>query len=184
MLRLAPRRISLRSSHRAPLSPLLLLSRGYVTRGQMNRHLARLQELADTVKPAHERHQFERRGKVVCTIGPKIANKQDIAMLMESGMNVARFNFSHGEYSWFEEVISMIREVKKEKGRADVAIALDTKGPEIRTGQFKDGSPAGNPAHLIRCVWDLFSVSAACLYVVGIVARVTNWSLRARSLTA
>ena len=50
----------------------------------------------------------------------------------------------HGEYEWFEEVIAMIRKVKAKKGRADVAIALDTKGPEIRTGQFTEGSPAGS----------------------------------------
>ena len=86
---------------------------------------------------------------MVCTIGPKIANEKDIAMLMESGMNVARFNFSHGEYSWFEEVIAIIRKVKADKGRADVAIALDTKGPEIRTGQLAKGTPAGDPGFLL-----------------------------------
>ena len=64
---------------------------------------------------------------------------------MGAGMNVARLNFSHGEYEWFERTIEIIREVKDEKGRDDVAIALDTKGPEIRTGQLREGSPAGDP---------------------------------------
>ena len=113
------------------------------------RNLARLQDLANTVAPAHERHQFERRGKVVCTIGPNVANEKSIAMLMESGANVMRFNFSHGEYSWFEDVIRIIRKVKADKGRADVAIALDTKGPEIRTGQLAEGTPAGDPGFLL-----------------------------------
>ena len=65
-------------------------------------------------------------------------------------MNVARFNFSHGEYSWFEEVIGMIRRVADQHGRSDVAIALDTKGPEIRTGQHALGSPAGDPGYLVE----------------------------------
>ena len=112
--------------------------------------MERLQSLANTVEPAKPRHQFGRRSKIVCTIGPKVANEADIAMLMAAGMNVARFNFSHGEYEWFEQVIGMIRKVKEEKGRADVAIALDTKGPEIRTGQLKEGSPVGDPSFVLH----------------------------------
>ena len=73
---------------------------------------------------------------------PALERADDIAMLMAAGMNVARFNFSHGEYSWFEEVIGIIRDVKRQKKRADVAIALDTKGPEIRTGHHAKGTPA------------------------------------------
>ena len=70
-------------------------------------------------------------------------------MLMAAGMNVARMNFSHGEYAWFEELIAMIREAKVRNGRPDVAIALDTKGPEIRTGLFAKGTPAGDPGYVL-----------------------------------
>ena len=68
--------------------------RGYHSRGQLTRHMEALKGLADTVAPAHQRHQFQRRSKIVCTIGPKVANEADIEMLMQAGMNVARFNFS------------------------------------------------------------------------------------------
>lgn len=124
-------------------------AKAYTSLGQLTRHMDRLQSLANTVEPAKPRHQFGRRSKIVCTIGPKVANEADIAMLMGAGMNVARFNFSHGEYEWFEKVIAMIRKVKEERGRPDVAIALDTKGPEIRTGQLKEGSPMGNPGFVL-----------------------------------
>ena len=68
--------------------------RGYHSRGQLTRHMEALKGLVDTVAPAHQRHQFQRRSKIVCTIGPKVANEADIEMLMQAGMNVARFNFS------------------------------------------------------------------------------------------
>lgn len=129
-----------------------LFARGYNSRGQLDRHLAGLEALASTVEPAHQPHGFRRKAKIVCTIGPKVANVDDIRMLMTAGMNVARFNFSHGEYSWFEEVIAMIRMIKEESGRSDVAIALDTKGPEIRTGQHDQGTPAGDPGLLLPIV--------------------------------
>lgn len=124
--------------------------RAYTSLGQLTRHMERLQSLANTVEPAKPRHQFGRRSKIVCTIGPKVANEDDIAMLMGAGMNVARFNFSHGEYEWFEQAIGIVRKVKEKKGRADVAIALDTKGPEIRTGQLKQGSPVGDPGFMLQ----------------------------------
>ena len=119
--------------------------RRYNSRDQLDRQLHELQVLANTTEPAAQEHQFLRKSKIVCTIGPKVGNADDIAMLMAAGMNVARFNFSHGEYSWFEEVIGIIRDVKRQKKRADVAIALDTKGPEIRTGHHAKGTPAGDP---------------------------------------
>ena len=125
-------------------------ARRYTGRAQLWGHLDKLQALANTAEPARARHRFQRRSKIVCTIGPKVANPDDIRMLMAAGMNVARLNFSHGEYSWFERTIEIIREVKAEKGRDDVAIALDTKGPEIRTGQLKDGSPAGQPGFCLN----------------------------------
>jgi len=124
---------------------LSLRVRHYVTRQHMDRHLTRLQALANTTEPARSGSGFVRHSKIVCTIGPKIANEKDIGRLMSAGMNVARFNFSHGEYDWFANTFEIIRKVRRERNRLDVAIALDTKGPEIRTGRLAKGSAAGDP---------------------------------------
>eukprot|EP00928_Gymnodinium_smaydae_P081134 TRINITY_DN64703_c0_g1_i1.p1 TRINITY_DN64703_c0_g1~~TRINITY_DN64703_c0_g1_i1.p1 ORF type:complete len:582 (+),score=149.83 TRINITY_DN64703_c0_g1_i1:39-1748(+) len=126
--------------------------RCYVTRQHMDRHMARLQEMASTTAPASQMCNglLPRYAKIVCTIGPKVANERDLDMLMAAGMNVARFNFSHGEYDWFADTFALIRKVEAQRGRSDIAIALDTKGPEIRTGQLKEGSPSGNPGFTLN----------------------------------
>lgn len=74
--------------------------------------------------------------KIVATIGPATDKKEMIQSLYNSGMNVARLNFSHGNHEYFEEVIKRIRSVSDK-----IAILLDTKGPEIRTGMTKDDRP-------------------------------------------
>lgn len=80
-----------------------------------------------------------RKTKIVCTLGPASDTKETIAELMKSGMNVARFNFSHGSHEEhkkrFEKVISLRRELD-----LHVATMLDTKGPEIRLGNFENHS--------------------------------------------
>lgn len=73
--------------------------------------------------------------KVICTIGPKSESKEMLTKLVESGMNVMRLNFSHGDFEEHGGRIKNIREVMKETGKY-VAIMLDTKGPEIRTGKL------------------------------------------------
>ncbi len=78
-----------------------------------------------------------RRTKIVCTIGPASESKEKLSQLMDAGMNVARLNFSHGDFEEHGGRVKRIRELSKEKGKA-VAILLDTKGPEIRTGMLKN----------------------------------------------
>ena len=76
--------------------------------------------------------------KQVCTIGPKSERKEVMIELVKAGMNVIRLNFSHGDYEEHVARIQTIREINEELG-TNVAILLDTKGPEIRTHLFADG---------------------------------------------
>jgi len=76
--------------------------------------------------------------KIVCTIGPASDKPEILARLIEAGMNVARLNFSHGSHEEHAARISLIRQAAAQVG-ATVAILLDTKGPEIRTGELAGG---------------------------------------------
>lgn len=80
-----------------------------------------------------------RKTKIICTMGPATEREGVLEALVENGMNVARFNFSHGSHA--EQKVRMDR-IKALRGEKDlpVAILLDTKGPEIRLKNFKDGS--------------------------------------------
>ena len=77
--------------------------------------------------------------KVVCTIGPKTESVEMLTKLVESGMNVMRLNFSHGDFEEHGQRIKNIREVMKKTGK-EIGILLDTKGPEIRTGKLEGGN--------------------------------------------
>ncbi|MGL4560852.1 MAG: pyruvate kinase, partial [Brevinema sp.] len=79
-----------------------------------------------------------KKTKIVCTMGPAVEKLETLCSLLESGMNVARLNFSHGSHEEHLNRIKMIREASKKTG-IPVAILLDTKGPEIRTQKLKDG---------------------------------------------
>lgn len=77
-----------------------------------------------------------RKSKIVCTIGPASESLENIKKLILAGMNVARLNFSHGDFEEHGARINTIRQASKELGKT-VAILLDTKGPEIRTGKLE-----------------------------------------------
>lgn len=79
-----------------------------------------------------------RKTKIVSTIGPASESVEKLTQLIESGMNVARLNFSHGDFDEHGARITNIRAASKAVGKT-VAILLDTKGPEIRTGSLKGG---------------------------------------------
>ncbi|WP_318508050.1 pyruvate kinase [Bacillus sp. T3] len=80
-----------------------------------------------------------RKTKIVCTIGPASESVEKLTQLIEAGMNVARLNFSHGDHHEHGERIRNIREAAKNTGK-NVAILLDTKGPEIRTNNMENGA--------------------------------------------
>ena len=79
-----------------------------------------------------------RRTKIICTLGPSTDNEAVMRSLIEEGMNVARFNFSHGPHDEQMGRLKMLRKLRKELGKY-VAALLDTKGPEIRLVEFEKG---------------------------------------------
>ena len=79
-----------------------------------------------------------RRAKIVCTLGPSTSTPQKIQELVASGMDLARFNLSHGDYAFHEANYRAVREAGDAMGRA-VGTLVDLQGPKIRTGRFKEG---------------------------------------------
>ena len=79
-----------------------------------------------------------KKTKIVCTMGPNTNDREMMRKLIQNGMNVARFNFSHGDHEEQKGRMDMLKELREEE-HATTAILLDTKGPEIRTGVLKDG---------------------------------------------
>lgn len=78
------------------------------------------------------------RTKIICTLGPASEEEKTMKRMIQSGMKIARINLSHGSYEEHEGRISKLRKVEKEL-KANVALMLDTKGPEIRIGNFEKG---------------------------------------------
>jgi len=79
-----------------------------------------------------------RRTKIICTMGPTSDSEDMILKLAKEGMDVVRMNFSHGSQEYFAEKIEMIHRLCDENN-INLAILLDTKGPEIRIGEFAEG---------------------------------------------
>ena len=79
-----------------------------------------------------------RRTKIVCTIGPASNSEEMLKKLVHSGMNVARLNFSHGTHAYHKETMDRLKRVRQEEN-VPLAILLDTRGPEIRVKDFKNG---------------------------------------------
>lgn len=77
-----------------------------------------------------------RKTKVICTLGPACWSVEGLIELIDSGMNIARLNFSHGDHEGHSGVLDRLREALANRPGAHVAVMLDTKGPEIRTGFF------------------------------------------------
>ncbi len=79
-----------------------------------------------------------KRTKIICTMGPNTNDRELMKALAENGMDVARFNFSHGDYEEQKMRLDLLKSIREEL-KLPIAALLDTKGPEIRTGVLKDG---------------------------------------------
>ena len=77
-----------------------------------------------------------RKTNIVCTIGPKTCSYEMLKKMAKTGMNIARFNMSHGTHEWHNDVIENVRKLNRKEGFV-VSTMLDTKGPEVRSGDLK-----------------------------------------------
>lgn len=96
---------------------------------------------------------LDRRTKIVCTLGPAVANKDGILGLVREGMDVARLNMSHGDHTDHEANYRWVREATDETGRA-VGILADLQGPKIRLGRFINGEEMWADGEIVRITVD------------------------------
>ncbi len=94
---------------------------------------------------------MKKKTKIICTIGPASENKDMMKKLAENGMDIIRLNFSHGDFEEHGNRIKNIREVNKELG-TNIAILLDTKGPEVRLGEFENDSERYEKGDIVTIV--------------------------------
>ncbi|MBF0580652.1 pyruvate kinase [Corynebacterium sp. ED61] len=96
---------------------------------------------------------MNRRTKIVCTLGPAVASQDNILGLVESGMDVARLNFSHGDHADHEQNYKWVREASDKTGHA-VGILADLQGPKIRLGRFTEGATVWATGETVRITVD------------------------------
>jgi pyruvate kinase len=80
-----------------------------------------------------------KKTKIVCTLGPASSSEEVIEKMLRSGMNVARFNFSHGTHEYHKELMDTVKKVR-DRMKVPAGLMLDTKGPEIRIGEMDGGA--------------------------------------------
>ena len=89
-----------------------------------------------------------RKTKIVCTLGPASTKEETLRAMLQAGMNVARVNFSHGDHASHGKTIDLFRSVRDAMGLS-AAVMLDTKGPEIRTGNLQTARRCSRP---VKCL--------------------------------
>jgi len=83
----------------------------------------------------------KRRTKIIITLGPSCSDLDQILKMIDAGMNVARLDFSQGDHKSNGLLVSNLQAALKQRPDKTVALMLETKGPEIRSGNLKDGKP-------------------------------------------
>ncbi|AFZ81301.1 pyruvate kinase, putative [Theileria equi strain WA] len=118
-----------------------------------NKRLIQSQESSDSVlqlstismnkvmRPIGFADTRDKHTHIVCTMGPACSSVETVVQMIKSGMNVCRFNFSHGTHESHGKTLAIIKEALKHVPEANLGLMLDTKGPEIRTGYLKGHQP-------------------------------------------
>ncbi len=101
-----------------------------------------------------ENYFKERKTKIVCTLGPSSEDISDIRKMHEKGMDIARLNFSHGTHEYHKKIIESIKQINKDI-KIPIGIILDTKGPEIRIGTFKEPTYLEEGSEIILTTEDI-----------------------------
>ncbi|MBR4422088.1 MAG: pyruvate kinase [Erysipelotrichaceae bacterium] len=94
---------------------------------------------------------IDKQTKIICTLGPSSDNYDTILKMAQAGMNIVRLNFSHGTHEEHLERINLVRKVEKENA-VNLGIMLDTKGPEIRLGEFKNNTESYQKGEIVTVV--------------------------------
>jgi pyruvate kinase len=100
-----------------------------------------------TLEKIMSQSDSQRKTNIICTMGPSCWDTEMLVSLIDQGMNVARLNFSHGDHKSHGETVQRLHEAKAQRPDKHVALMLDTKGPEIRTGFLQ---PDFKPLHVVR----------------------------------
>ncbi|KAL6503900.1 putative protein kinase YGL059W [Orobanche gracilis] len=118
------------------VSEVIPVSPEDVPKVPQNQYLQGIPQPGDTSVGMWSKPTDRRKTKIVCTIGPSTNTKEMIWKLAEAGMNVARLNMSHGDHASHQKVIDLVKEYNAEAKDNVIAVMLDTKGPEVRSGDL------------------------------------------------
>ena len=103
---------------------------------------------------AYGKGSVRRKTKLVATLGPSSRSVVTLSLMLDAGMNVARFNMSHGSHAYHEETLVNLRQACRDRETL-CAVMLDTKGPEVRTGMLLGGDPVELfPGEVVRICTD------------------------------
>ncbi|XP_042031306.1 plastidial pyruvate kinase 2-like [Salvia splendens] len=108
---------------------------------EQNRYVQEIPQTGGTSAAIWSKPSVGRKTKIVCTIGPSTNTREMIWKLAEAGMNVARLNMSHGDHASHQKVIDLVKEYNAQSKDNVIAIMLDTKGPEVRSGDLPQPIP-------------------------------------------
>ncbi|KAF2535326.1 hypothetical protein F2Q70_00004692 [Brassica cretica] len=127
---------SVRSSARVETEVVPVSPEDVPNREEQFERLMEMQKFSDTSVGIWSKPTARRKTKIVCTVGPSTNTREMIWKLAEAGMNVARMNMSHGDHASHKKVIDLVKEYNAQSKDNTIAIMLDTKGPEVRSGDL------------------------------------------------
>ena len=92
-----------------------------------------------------------KKTKIICSIGPASQSVEVMSEMVLEGMNVARINFSHGDYNEYNQILSVIKEIRMRTGKY-IGVLFDTKGPDFRCGEIIEEGIGLIPGRNVRII--------------------------------